>query len=153
MGLLILSLLVWCLLATGEAFKDGDSYKITSVADGNALAVNSSGFTLLSEPWLDGATQKWLAIEAIVATDAYLLVPHRQTWDWAKFTAAGTKDRREQLPDNTMVIAYDSSKGQLIQESYIRSGGKAQQWQSTSLGHDRFLIKNLMDGKCLVNLG
>jgi hypothetical protein len=144
-------------LSQTTALKDGDIHQFISSLDGKALTVANSepeaGSKLSLEPWQDESTQKWLAVEAVVAADNYLLVSRRQKWDWNKFERReGTlKDRHDTLPDFTLVLNVGKDNA-LSQE--FRDSKPPQQWRSIRVeGKPYHLIKNIGTDRCLRNPG
>ncbi|CAG7827939.1 unnamed protein product, partial [Allacma fusca] len=143
-------------IALTNAFQDGDIYQFTSALDEKAITVakEPDAGTLISlEPWRDGSNQKWLAVEAVVAGDNYILLPRLQKWDWNKFVnREGTiKDRHDSLPDFTLVMNVD--KEQKVSQEF-RDSKPHQQWRSIRVeGKSYHLIKNIGTDKCLRNPG
>ncbi|CAL8091316.1 unnamed protein product [Orchesella dallaii] len=144
--------------STLAALDDGDFLKIVSVSSGNVLTVSGSDATegrqVVLSPWSTQSSQKWLAVEALVAGNSFLLMPQRQRYPWARFIRNGGtspyRDRHNDLPDWTMVLQGNTGNGQVTQEA--RDGKLYQQWRAEEINTPngkRHIIKNRQNNQCL----
>jgi len=154
----ILSLVLIVGGSTFAALDDGDFLKIVSVSSGNVLTVSGSDATegrqVVLSPWSTQPSQKWLAVEALVAGNSFLLMPQRQRYPWARFIRNGGtspyRDRHNDLPDWTMVLQGNTGNGQVTQEA--RDGKLYQQWRAEEVNTPngkKMIIKNRQNNQCL----
>ncbi|XP_021945688.1 uncharacterized protein LOC110843933 isoform X2 [Folsomia candida] len=153
---LFIALAIYCGIGHISALEDGDFYKITLSSNGKVLTVGGNGVVdgadIILTDWNNEPNQKWLAVQAVVAGDNYLLLPQQQRWNWLHFLRNGealreTKERHNNLPDWSLVLNGDTRGEATVQP---RDSKKYQQWRSENSGsNSKVIIKNLQDNKCL----
>jgi len=144
--------------------EDGDFLKITSVPTGNVLTLSGSdtndGRPLTLAAWSGQPNQKFLAVEALVAGDSFLLMPQRQRYPWQRFIRNGGvspyRNRHDDLPDWTLVLEGNTNTGAVTQDA--RDGKLYQQWravkvESSTNGKTKYLLKNRKNNQCLTAPG
>jgi hypothetical protein len=139
--------------------EDGDFLKIVSVPTGNVLTISGTDATdgkpVILGPWSGQPNQKFLAVEALVAGDSFLLMPQRQRYPWQRFIRNGGtspyRNRHDDLPDWTMVLEGNTNTGAVTQDA--RDGKLYQQWRAVKIespnGGKKYLLKNRKNSQCL----
>jgi len=152
------------LALTSSKMEDGDFLKITSVPTGNVLTLSGSdtndGRPLTLGSYTGQPNQKFLAVEALVAGDSFLLMPQRQRYPWQRFIRNGGtspyRNRHDDLPDWTLVLEGNTVTGAVTQDA--RDGKMYQQWRAVKVespagGKTKYLLKNRQNNQCLTAPG
>lgn len=147
-----------------KEFKNGQFYKITSLATGKAMSVDGKKFRMentdiVTQHWIAQDNQVWLALAESTQTDKpvskpekFILLPQRQSWEeWREILEKGRINKNmANLPDNAVVLTLDNSVVNLTQSVFNDTSN--QKWVTESAEEDDYvLIKNWGNQQCIKN--